>query len=486
MKFRSILAVLIVAMFVSMAAIPVMTLSDEDSSGASVITKVDTDAVGNDISDISADGGLITVGAGALRWVSYVGMLHAVVCVDYGDINSASLNGKAYRTLFDLGDVIKVDSAGIVAKYGSQPNNPPLESDLNEFGLAIHTHNDFTTSDLEAIGQWSNIPKTMVVVKTIYDEFTPELVEGIQLLGIKLVVIRDCVNFLNDDLTIHEDFVANLSIMGSAFDRIDVANELVDGINGHVVTIKGLIDGKKSKFGSAYIGAASNAGAKSLTWTVGDYLPFKLAGVKNAYSGSSTQSVDAGSEVMSSTNPDVIFMDLSGTTKFTGGDEGSNSVLKYAEIGNVPIYTILPYFWFGYNFDNAIANAYYLVYACYDDVITYDETVRYIGSVYSTFYPELKGQTMTIGDSTYTAGEMIMPHMMSDYYSQKGSKLTVDGNCLKVTVGDGSNTFEITDRPDGGDSGGNGSNDNSMMIISIAIIVLVVLGILGYALSKRR
>ncbi len=483
MKFRSILAVLIVAMIVT---VPVMTLSDGDSSGASVITKVDTDAVGNDMTGISADDGIITVGAGALRWVSYVGMLHSVMCVDYGDINSASLNGKAYRTLFDLGDVIKVDSAGIVAKYGSQPNNPPLESDLSEFGLAIHTHNDFTTSDLEALGKWSDIPGTMVVVKTVYDEFTSELVKGIQLLGIKLVVIRDCVNFLNDDLSLHEDFITNLSVVGSAFGCIDKANNLVDGINGHVSTIKGLIDGKSSKFGTAYIGAASNAGAKSLTWTVGDYLPFKLAGVRNAYSGSSTQSVDAGSEVMSSTNPDVIFMDLSGTTKFTGGDEGSNSVLKYAEIENVPIYTILPYFWFGYNFDNAIANAYYLIYTCYDDIITYDEVVRYIGSVYSTFYPELEGQSMMIGSTTYTAGEMIMPHMMSDYYSQKGSKLTVDGNCLKVTVGEGSNTFEITDRPDGGDSGGSGSGDNSMTVIIIAVVVLAILGALGYALSKRR
>ena len=485
MNSRSIFAVLMVAMFVSTVMFSVVTISDEDSVAASTISVVDRDAADNDITGIVKDGGIITVGPGALRWVSYIGMVHDVRCIDYGDVNASSMNGKGYRTLFDLDGAKKVDSAGLIAKYKSEPSNPPIESDLKEFGISIHTHNDFTTADLESLAKWSEIPKTMVIVNTIYDELTPELKKGVTMLGIKFVVIKNCTKFLNDDFSLYGDFIIDLSIMGSAFDNITGANDLADKIGKHVDTIRGLIDGKTSKFGKAYIGAASYSGAKSLTWTVGSYLPFELAGVKNSYSGTSTISEDAGSEVMSKTNPDVIFMDLSSTTKFTGSDEGSNAVLKYAELKNVPIYTILPYVWFGINFDNAIANAYYLVYVCYDDVISYDEVLKYIGSVYDDFYPELGEERMTIGDTTYVGGNIVVPHMMADYYSQKGSKLTVDGNCLKVTVEEGKNTFEITERPGGGSHDGD-SEGNSAIIIGVAILALVAIGILGYAFLRRR
>ena len=486
MKSRSLLAILIVAMFVSTATVAVVTFTDDDSVAASNITKVNVDAAGNDITNVVKEGGTITVGSGALRWVSYVGMMYDVKCIDYGDINAASQNGKGYRALFDLDNVNKVNSAEIVKKYGSEPNNPPLESDLKDFGMAIHSHNNFTTADLEELGKWSNVPKTMVVIKPIYDKFTPELKSGITNLGIKFVVIRDCLNFMNDDLTLHDDFLMNLAIMGTTFGKIDTINELVDQINMHVGAIKGMIKGKTPKFDSAYIGAASNAGGKSLTWTVGDYLPFKLAGVKNAYAKGTTVSEDAGSEVMSKTTPEVIFMDLSSTTKFVGSDPGSNAVLKYAELKNVPIYTILPYFWFGYNFDNAIANAYYLVYVCYDGILSFDDVVKKVGSVYGAFYPELKKEKMDIGGKTYSDGDIIMPYMMTKFYSAKGTKLTLDGNCLKVTVGEGKNTFEITERPKGNANSSGSGDDNSMIIISVTVVAIIAIGLLGYALFKRR
>ena len=52
MKSRSLLAILIVAMFVSTATVAVVTFTDDDSVAASNITKVNVDAAGNDITNI--------------------------------------------------------------------------------------------------------------------------------------------------------------------------------------------------------------------------------------------------------------------------------------------------------------------------------------------------------------------------------------------------------------------------------------------------
>lgn len=457
------IAVLIASLFI----ITALGVAVSEDSDAATIEKATADAAGNALDTEYDDGRIMTVGVGTLRWVSYFGHASNVVCIDLGDGNNASRNGKAYRSLFDF------DAASIIAN-ASGGSITPLESDLESYGMAMHDHNTLSSSNLEALHQWENPPTLMIMSKSVYDELTTEIVEGITSM-MDLVVIEEVDEFLGSDLSLSPGFMNNLSIMATALDAEDRANELTTTIDNIVSDITGLVDGKTSKFVDAYVGGASLSGSKDLTWTVASYLPMILAGVDNSYvSNTGTTAVDGGAEVMSQTTPSVIFMDLSGTSKFLS--DTSDSVLTYAEMDGTPVYTILPYFWFGYNFDNALANAYYMIYVCYDGILTFDECLDKIYSIYEAFLPELSD------------GETAFDNMMS-YYKTTGSGLTIDGQCLSVSTQDGSKTFTATDRPEG-DAGtatsDNGGDDTTLYIIVAAVIIIVIAGIALMLHSRAR
>lgn len=368
-----------------------------------------SDAAGNKLSDSYDDSRIMTVGVGTLRWISYFGSEDNVVCIDVGDANASSWNGKAYRSLmkFDFG------STKLTQSYN------PSEADITTYGIALHDHNGFSSKNLEALYKWNEKPTLTIVSKSTYDGFNAELIEGLSKFT-KIVVIYEVDEFIDDDGNLSDKFQSNLSILGKVLDKEGRATELRNGIGSLLDDIASLIDGKTPKYGKAYIGAPSLAGSKTLTCTVGKYLPFKIAGITNSYSNDSTQSVDISQEGISSCSPDVIFMDLSGTSKFKA--EGSSSVLKYAEEKELPMYTLLPYFWFGYNFDNAIANAYYLVYVCYDGVLTYEQCREKMADVYEMFMPNASDLT---GEGSQ-GGEVILDNFDA-YYGKTGSKLYMDG-----------------------------------------------------------
>lgn len=402
---KAISAILIVAVLVcaSGAYLAINNGHDNGSSDGSL-----SDAAGNRLSDEYDSSRIMTIGVGTLRWVSYFGSEKNVVCIDVGDANPSSWNGKGYRSLMNI---------DYTEKLGQQYQ--PLESDIGKHGVALHDHNGFSTSNLESLSKWSNKPSLTIVSKSIYSGFGPEFINGLSRLT-KIVVIHEVDTFLDGDGNLSKEFQSNLSIMGKVLEKEKRADELRGNIDGLLKDIHSLIEGKTPKYDKAYIGGASNSGSKSLRFSVGSYLPFQIAGITNSYNTDSTIAVDIGNEGLSSCKPDVLFFDLSGTNKFESDD--SKAVLTYAESNNLPIYTLLPYFWFGYNFDNAIANAYYLIYVCYDDVLTYEQCMDKISSTYEAFMPN--ASELKDGDSY--GGTVILDNF-NDYYGKTGSKLTMDG-----------------------------------------------------------
>lgn len=448
------LSVLLVTAMV-FSAFAVVFTDDSDAS----ISKATKDAAGNDLDETYNTSRIMTVGVGTLRWVAYFGETSKVVCIDAGDANKASWNGKAYRSLFTF------DGTGLASQMSGSSINP-AESHITTYGMACHDHNGFSTANLEALNGWTSKPTVSIISKTVYNGFSNETKTGLSAIT-KIVVIEEVDSFMDANGNLSAGFNTNLSILARVFNNTTRADAIVKTVSDTVADIKDLIDGKTAKFSAAYVGSASNAGAKGLSWSVGDYIPFNLAGVKNGYDNDSSTATDAGSEAMSKANPKVIFLDLSGTAKYS--DSTSEGVLSYASLNSTPMYTILPYFWFGFNFDNALADAYLVIYACYDDVLSYDDCMAKIRGVYKAFYPEMSdGKTATDG--------------FDSYYSASGSKLTLDGQAYNYVDGN----FVKVDRPQGDvEIPSDDKKDNTPLIIGGAVVVVVVL-LAGAVLIMRK
>ncbi|MBE6526512.1 MAG: hypothetical protein E7Z63_01910 [Thermoplasmata archaeon] len=453
------LAILLV--FIMVVSAFAVTVTDDSDAAISKATK---DAADNDLESSYDASSIMTIGVGTLRWVSYFGHSSDVVCIDAGDANKASWNGKAYRSLFSF------DQDGLVSQM-SGANINPTESHIATYGMACHDHNGFSTANLEALQTWTSKPTVTIVSKTVYDGFSPELLSGLSN-QTDVVVIEEVDTFLTSDGKLSDGFNKNLSILAAVFNDTARANTLANSITAIIDDINGMISGKTCKFEDAYVGSASNAGAKTLNWSVGKYVPFDLAGVKNGYSNAGTTATDAGSEAMSKATPSVLFLDLSGTAKYS--DAASESTLTYASLNGTPIYTLLPYFWFGFNFDNALADAYILVYACYDGVMDFDECLSKVKAVFQAFYPEMSdGKTALDG--------------FSSYYAKTGSKLTLDGQAYNYK----DSKFTAVDRPAGDvvipdDDKGDDGKDNTVLYIGAAAAIIAVAAIALLLFIRRN
>lgn len=413
---KKFLAIGMVAILVVVAAAAIFIGNGEEKTDEPVIT----DAAGNTIGNNLDASRLMTVGVGTLRWVSYFDFEDNVVCIDAGDANNSSWNGKGYRSLFDF------DSAKMASiMKGSQAD--PMESHVTEYGMAIHDHNTLSSNNLQSLSEWKEKPTLAIVSKSVYDGFSPEFKNGLSRL-MDVVVIYEVDEFVDGSNGFSKEFESNLSILGTALGAEKRANDLKAGIVWILCDIADLVKNRDAVYDKAYIGGTAFSGSKSLRYSVGDYLPFNLAGITNSYANDSATSVDTGSDGLSQCNPDIMFLDLSGTGKFLQSE--SEPVRKYAEMHDLPVYTLLPYFWFGYNFDNAIANAYFLIYACYNGVLTYDECIERISNAYEVFMPGAEN----LEKNGVNGGEVVLMNM-NEYYSKTGSKLVFDGTRL-VSTGD--------------------------------------------------
>ena len=379
--------------------------------------------------------------AGDTQWISAPGQF----------VNIA-LEGKYLRRPISICDYDDCSIALIYKVVGGGTEQMSRMLPGETLDLLTGLGNGFSTKNLESLADWSpaNKPTLAIVSEAVYSGFNTEVKAGLEA-QVKVVVINVVEGFLDSSFNTVSDFNENLAILAKAFGNTERADELGTSIADIVSDIHSTVSGKTPRYSDAYVGGTSLSGSKELTWTVGNYITFNLANVNNAYSGTDTVARDAGSEVMSSTTPDVIFMDLSGTTQINNCS-GSTSVLTYAQFESVPIFTLLPYFWFGYNFDNALADAYMVAYACYEDALTLPECISKIEAVYEAFYPGLSDGSTVLG-------------AFDNYYETTGTGLTFDGERYYASVSDGTATFTATPFP-----GGSGGSGGCLGLIAAALM----------------
>ncbi|MGE4275304.1 MAG: ABC transporter substrate-binding protein [Candidatus Methanomethylophilaceae archaeon] len=354
------------------------------------------DAVGRSVQiPDSLDDGIVTVGVDTLRFVSYFNLNEKVVMVDAGD-KSPTQNGKAYQYA-----------------YG-------YYTDAN---LTSHTHNGLPSADIEAIGNLQ--PSLIIVSHTVYNNFKVNC--DILAKSFNLVVIYELSeeSFMTENYTLDDDFIFQVELLGQIFQMEDRAQELIDGINGFFTEIRDLVDGRTSNE-SVYLAGTAVAGARALDWTVGNFVSLELVGGNNAYTGStSAVALDIGPEAVGDLDFDIAFVDPTSFGMIIDNTD-SQAVLEYFESSGVDIYVMMPYFWFGCNFDNVIANAYYLAYVLYDGIYNQSVMMGYINGVYEFFYGDNGTDVFTKMDARFTGVTVSLPLLTQVE--------VVDGKSLAVVV----------------------------------------------------
>lgn len=337
------------------------------------------DAVGRSVQiPESLDNGIVTVGVDTLRFVSYFNLDEKVVMVDAGD-KSAAQRGKGYQYAY---------------AYNNNSN------------ISQHTHNGLPSADIEAIGNLA--PSLIIVSHTVYNAYKVNC--DILAKVFTLVVIYELSedSFMTENYTLGEDFVFQVELLGQIFQMEDRAEELINGINGFFTQIRDLVDGRTTNQ-SVYLAGTAVAGAKALDWTVGNFASLELVGGINSYTGStSAAAVEIGPEAVGALGFDIVFLDPT-SYNMINGDADSQRVLEYISNSSADVYVMMPYFWFGCNFDNVIANAYYLAYVLYDGI--YNETVMmgHINDVYEFFYGDAGSEVFSKMDAFFTGVTVSLP-----------------------------------------------------------------------------
>jgi iron complex transport system substrate-binding protein len=183
-------------------------------------------------------------------------------------------------------------------------------------------------------------------------------------------------------------FYNSLQIIGKVLDKEERAEELIRIIEDYSNDLQNRTeDIPDEEKATAYIGGRAFFGSHGITGTDPQWPPFNWANVINpAHDLSDASSgVSIDREVLIGWNPEVIF--LSPVSMPIIEEELRTSPLKELKaVQDKNVHIILPYCWYAYNKENAIADAYYVGKVVYPDAfqdINIDEKSI---EIYSKFY----------------------------------------------------------------------------------------------------
>ena len=122
---------------------------------------------------------------------------------------------------------------------------------------------------------------------------------------------------------------------------------------------------------TAYVGGVAYSGAHGIVSTEPAYPPFIWIHAKNIAAGSGPLHADISKETLVNADPEFLFIDVA-TTKINGG--GAIGELKanpaFANLSAVRsggVYGVLPYNFYGTNYDTVLADAYFIGKVMYPD-----------------------------------------------------------------------------------------------------------------------
>jgi len=169
-----------------------------------------------------------------------------------------------------------------------------------------------------------------------------------------------------------EQMFSTLRLMGDITGKKDRAEELISYIEATIADLQSRTKGiPESEQKTAYVGGVSYAGAHGIISTEPAYPPFLWDNIKNVAGKMGTQHADVAKEAIVDWDPDYLFMDIGTIQSDNEGGIGelkndpALADLKAVKNGNV--YGVLPYNFYSTNYENVLADAYFIGKTVYPD-----------------------------------------------------------------------------------------------------------------------
>lgn len=268
---------------------------------------------------------VVCLGAGALRFYSYIGNRNNIVAVEEID-----------KTPFGVGTAIRPYYHVNKDYYSTLPT-------CGKGGPAAQT------PDLEAIAK---VNPTMVISfysdKKVNDDLSNAL-------KVPVIALKQGGQGIYDDTTIK-----SLELLGKVFEKESRYNELKSYIDTSKAELSQLTVDPEVTY---YAGCIGNWGKTSITGSMYNFSVFKQARAKNALEnlGEGTGQVTLEKEQLVSLNPDKIFLDGSGMAGFIADYKEDSTVYDSLDaFKNGEIYMLLPYNAYYTNLEIQMMSTYYV------------------------------------------------------------------------------------------------------------------------------
>jgi len=173
--------------------------------------------------------------------------------------------------------------------------------------------------------------------------------------------------------TQQEEMYYALNTMGLVMGKEARAKEIENYIEATIADLnqrtKDIPDSQRK---SAYIAAVAMSGAHGVVSTEPAYAPFRYTNVKNIAEPFGTGHIDISKEYLVNADPEYIFVDLS-TIQDTSGNSAIDQLKndpayqKLTAVKQGKVYGVIPYIWYAENYENVLADAYFIGKVLYPD-----------------------------------------------------------------------------------------------------------------------
>ncbi|MBI9108441.1 MAG: ABC transporter substrate-binding protein [Spirochaetales bacterium] len=320
-RFMKVLSVSLL-LFCSLAGLFAMPQQETPENSDSFVV---TDMRGRSVSVPGEINGIVAIGAGSLRLLSYLDSTDKIIAVE----DSGHGREKTVHNFFSL--------ATYRLAFPGLRELPSIGSGENHEGI-IAAAPDIIISSAVDVGQIDQLQN---------------------ILGIPVFAVNVDVEFFDTEL-----FYNQLEILGRLLDKEDRAQELVEGIKAIMKDFETRAEGiEETK--RAYAGGMMYYGPADLLRTTGDYLPFDLTGTENIMPtnpAGNLQPYMTSLEDLIAAAPDYAFIDAANVNLSKAGFMTNRNVLEeqVPAFTNGEVYTTFVYKYYGTNWENQLINVYYI------------------------------------------------------------------------------------------------------------------------------